>query len=375
MNNFDFIIIGAGITGSALAYELVKLKWRVLLLEKDASFDNATYYSYGSLAYWSGTDETTRSIFQEGIELHRNLTAELGNDTEFRDIDLLLTVPKDKDPIIVARDYQNFSSKPNILNIQETCELEPLLNPNAISGALRINHAHIHPHKTNLAYQKAFLNLSGIIEYEEVIVFLKEKNDDHQIIGVQTNNSNYYGKKIIICAGGLSRSLIEPIQPEIPLYFTHAYAIKIPATDIKLNSIIMPAVPQRFSLEAKANSLKSTQWNEPNSDIIASILDAGAIQFQDGSLCLGQISELSTSPQTKTDLITNEIKIRQAIAEILPDLANLSGTCHHCLVAFAKNSLPLVDQIPDYEGVYSFSGFTSTLIFAPPMARRFASIL
>ncbi|MGL5805548.1 MAG: NAD(P)/FAD-dependent oxidoreductase, partial [Xenococcaceae cyanobacterium] len=92
MNTYDWIVIGGGITGSALAYELVKQNFQVLLIEKNATPDNATLYSYGGLAYWSGTNELTRQLCSEGIELHRSLSTELGADTEFRDIDLLLTI-------------------------------------------------------------------------------------------------------------------------------------------------------------------------------------------------------------------------------------------------------------------------------------------
>jgi len=50
---YDYIIIGGGITGSALSYELANLGSRVLLLEKETHPLNATFYSYGGLAYWS----------------------------------------------------------------------------------------------------------------------------------------------------------------------------------------------------------------------------------------------------------------------------------------------------------------------------------
>jgi glycine/D-amino acid oxidase-like deaminating enzyme len=375
MKIFDIIIVGAGITGSALAYELVKLKWKVLLIEKNADFDNATCYSYGGLAYWSGIDRATCQILQEGIDLHRHLTEELGSDTEFRDIDLLLTVPKDKDPDIVAREYQKFETKIDILSIAETTRIEPLINSQSISGTLRIDHARIHPHKTNLAYQQAFIKLGGTIEFTEVIALQKDEKDDRRIVGVITKDDRYYANKTIICAGGLSRRLLAPIEPEIPLYFTHACAIKIPPIELKLNSIIMPALQQRFSLEATANKLQSSQWNESNSEIIASILDAGAVQFKDGSMCLGQISELSTDPQFKPDSNTSEKRIRRAIADILPTLADRVGTFHHCLVAFTDKSTPCIGKVSGYEGVDSFSGFTSTLIFAPPMARRYAESL
>jgi glycine/D-amino acid oxidase-like deaminating enzyme len=66
-----------------------------------------------------------------------------------------------------------------------------------------------------------------------------------------------------------------------------------------------------------------------------------------------------------------ESQVRQGITNILPQLANLPGTCYHCLVAFSKNSQPLVGAVKNWTGLYLFSGFTSTLVAAPPLAKHF----
>lgn len=62
MKAYDWIAIGGGITGAALIYELAKKGFSVLLLEQNARSENATRYSYGGLAYWSGTTELTRQL-------------------------------------------------------------------------------------------------------------------------------------------------------------------------------------------------------------------------------------------------------------------------------------------------------------------------
>jgi glycine/D-amino acid oxidase-like deaminating enzyme len=371
MTNYDWIIIGGGITGSALSYELAKKGFRILLLEKDARPDNATYYSYGGLAYWSGTTELTRQLCQEGIEIHRSLSEELGANTEFRDIDLILTIDAEDDPKTVAANYSQFAISPQLLSIVEACELEPLLNPNAISGVLKFPHAHIHPQKTNQAYQQAFCRLGGEIKIEPVVNLLRRGN---RIEGVITSQNNYNAANTVVCAGGLSRALLKEAGISIRLYFTHAQLIKTPPVEICLRTLVMPATQKRLLLEAKATHADmEVQWEEPSQNLVASVLEAGAIQFLDRSLCIGQISEIYTNSEIQIDPVTSESKIRTEIANILPLLQNLPGTWHRCLVAFAKNSRPLIGEIDRFTGIYLFSGFTSTLVFAPPLARHFAS--
>ena len=370
MTTYDWIVIGAGITGASLAYELSKQHFKVLLLEKDKIPDNATVYSYGGLAYWSGTDELTRQLGREGIELHRQLSDELEGDTEFRELDLILTVDRHDDPEMVAKNYDRFAITPELLSVQEACKLEPLLNPNAIAAGLRLPHGHIHPQKTTDAYIQAFVRHGGEIVYQQAIDFVKQ---GEKIRGVKTEKDNYYSPNTVVCAGGLSRSLLQHTGIKVDNYFTHAQVIITPPIDIELSTIVMPAVLERFALEAIAEELEQNDgWDRPQDTPVQTILDAGAIQFIDGSLCLGQISATIGNINAQLDNQQGEAAIRQAIGNILPFLEKVPGTCHQCLVAFNPKAIALVGNIQNISGLYLFSGFTSTLVYAPILARRFA---
>lgn len=364
---YDWIAIGGGFTGSVLSYELARKGFKVLLLEKDTIPDNATRYSYGGLAYWSGTTARSRQICQAGIEIHRQLSAELEADTEFREMDLVLTIDTDDDPEALLTAYAPFAIPPDLLTVPEAIALEPLLNPAAIAGVLRLPHGHIHPQKTNDAYQQAFCRSGGEIRYEHAIAFLEKGG---RIEGIKTPQSNtFYAENIVVCAGGLSHSLLKQIGISVPLYFTRAQAIIMPPVELRLRTLVMPARQKRFALEASAIQ----EWEQLQSDAVGEVLDLGAVQFLDGSFCLGQISQLATDPEAKMDAIASETKIRTGISRLLPSLANLPGTCHSCLVAFSRPDRPLVGKLARSNNLYLFSGFTSTLVVAPPLAKDFAN--
>lgn len=373
MRTYDWIVIGAGITGACLAYELSKQGFGVLLLEKNTNPDNATVYSYGGLAYWSGTDEITRTLGEEGIELHRNLSEELEGETEFREADLVLTIDRQDDPEMISQNYQHFAITPELLSVNDACTLEPLLNPNAIAGVLRLPHGQIHPQKTTNAYLQAFESNGGTIIYEQVLDFLRQGDD---VIGVQTEHNNYHSANTIVCAGGLSRSLLQQTGINVSNYFTHSQLIVTPPLDLELGTIVMPAVQQRFILEARAKELEGESvWNPPYDEPTRIILDPGAVQFRDGSLCIGQISAISPNPKAKLNPFAAEAQIREQVSHILPLLEDVPGTCHSCLVAFNNQAIALIGNVENVKGAYLFSGFTSTLVFAPVLARRFANWL
>lgn len=363
-NIYDWIVIGGGITGSALSYELAKLGLKVLLLEKDEIPINATYLSYGGVFYWSGTYELTRQLGTESKEIHLNLTEELELPTDLRETSIIFTISPKDDYQSLLNQYQQFTIVPQVLDPQQAREIEPLLNPNAISKAFLMPYLHINPQKTNFAYQTAFQRQGGKIFREKVIALIQ---DQETIKGVKTDKNTYLSENTVICAGGLTHSFLKETGIFLPFYFTHTYLLKTPPTNLSLNTPVMSAHLKRLELEKNVvNIIKSEK------KINDRIIDAGAIQFKDNSLCLGQISEINSNPQNISDLTDCENQIREEIGKILPSLAHLEGKIYHSLVAFHPDHLALVGKIPNYQGIYLFSGFTSPLVFVPPLARHFA---
>jgi glycine/D-amino acid oxidase-like deaminating enzyme len=371
MEHFDWIVVGGGITGAALSYELTRQGLSVLLLERHHSPENATRYSYGGLAYWSGTDPQTRQLSQEGIELHRQLSAELGQATEFRELDLLLTIDVDANPQQIVQNYTQFAIAPQLLDPEQAWEIEPLLNRDRIAGALRLPHAHIHPSKTTQAYLQAMQRLGGRLQIEAVTDLLCSGS---RVEGVKTPKNTYRAGNTVMCAGGLTHSLLADFGITVPVYFTHAEVFETPPLPLNLRTLIMPAELQRFDLETQATQPEvKPLWNEPGHEPAPPVLDPGAIQFQDGHLIIGQWSRILTDPDAGVDAVASETALRQQIGQVLPSLQDVPGTWRSCLVAFSAGTFSTIGPVEYWTGLHLFSGFTSTLLFAPPLARRFAT--
>jgi len=379
MKTYDWIVVGAGITGAALSYELAKQGFSTLLLEQHNPLQGATRYSYGGLAFWSGTTDLTRQVFAEGIDLHRRLSDELEADTQFREMDLLLTIAAHNDPQKMAENYTPFAIPPQLLTIDEACDLEPLLDREAISGALAVKHGHIEAELTTQGYCQAFQRLGGDFKIAYVTGLVRTGD---QISGVITRDQTFYGANVVVCAGGISRQLLKEAGISVKQFFTHAELIETPPVAVKLRTLVMPAEGERFQLEAKATQpTVEALWNEPGHEPTPAILDAGAIQFLDGKIRLGQVSRTLTDPHAAIsssdpqaiDPIQSESDLRAKIRNILPSLGDLPGTWHHCLIAFSSDRLPLIGAIPNMQGIHVFSGFSNPLVVVPTIARRFAA--
>ncbi|MEM6254321.1 MAG: FAD-binding oxidoreductase [Cyanobacteria bacterium P01_D01_bin.156] len=370
METFDWIVIGNGLAGAALSYELVQQGLSVLLVDDDNQ-NNATRCSYGGIAYWSGTNSITKTLFALGITRHRQLSEELGADTEFRELDLLLTFTPNIDGSSLIHQYEDFEIAPQLISATDAHHLEPQLNINNVGGAFTVKHGHVNPIKTLAAFNQAFRRLGGqqMVAAVTGLVTIKQK-----VTGILTATQAYAARNVAVAGGGYSRRLLQKANLHVPLYHTHAEIVALPKVDTKLRTLIMPAVAHRFEAETTASSATTDAlWDDSSHQLAAPILDSGVIQFLDGSTYIGQISRFRTDLVPDTiDANQSETDMRQAITAQIPCLADIPGQWRHSLVSFSRDGLPLVGPLPGVEGIHLFSGFTSPFAMLLPIAQRFA---
>lgn len=367
----DWIVIGGGITGISLSYELQKAGFSVLLIEQHQKLQGGSSLGYGGIPYWSGTTPVTQQLCHEGIVRQRELSNELGIDTEFREIDLLLTLEPEADPQKILAQYANCLIAPNLLNAQEACDREPQLNPKGIGGALLFPHGHINLDSFGTAHSQSLQKLGGEIIYAKVDSLLIEGD---RLTGVVTEQGEFRSNQVVVCAGALSRALLKASGVRARVYYTHAEAIDTEPVDLELRSMVMPADTKRYQLEgATTNVDQDSIWDIAGYELLPPSVDAGAIQFCDRRIRFGQLSRVLTDPFAAIDSIQSEAAIREQVSKILPKIGELKGKWRNCLVAFSSDNLPLVGSLKEYENLYLFSGFTSPTVYVPTLSRRFAA--
>ncbi len=370
MHTFDWIVVGNGLTGAALSYELARQGCQVLLLEQLPSPPSATRYSYGGIPRWAGTTALWRQLAQESWERYEQLAAETGVLPQLRELDLILTVPPDQSPLKLAERYAAAETPPIPLSVAEAVALEPLLNPAGIAGALTVRHGHVHPTQVVKAYNTGLHALGGQIIIAPVTRLVRIGD---RVTGVTTPTQAYAAKQVAIAAGGFTRSLLKTVGITVPVYFTHAEIVETLPWEGTLRSLIMPADLTRSAIELEATQADTAAlWEDPNREIRPPSLDPGCIQFLDGTVRIGQISRIHTNPETPLDAQSSEQRLRAGIAPLIPSLASIPGKWHRCLVAFSQDGLPLVGAVPELTGVSVFSGFTSPFSLVPATAVHFA---
>ena len=370
MQTFDWIVVGNGLTGAALSYELARQGHTVLLLEKSISPTSATRFSYGGVPFWSGSSDLLRQLCREGRDRYQAIPEETGVSPEFRELDLLLTVDLDQDPQKLAERYAAVAMPPTPISAQEAVALEPQLNPDAIAGALTVRHGHVNPMLLVKAYNQGLQKLGGQIVIATVTGLVRIGD---RITGVTTPTQAYAAGNVAIAAGGLTRELLKTSGVKVPVYFTHAEIVETPPLESQFRALIMPADLTRSAIESEATGDDSDDiWDEAGHEIRPPFLDAGFIQFLDGTVRIGQISRIDTTLEPALDAQVSEQKIRAGIAPLIPALAAVPGQWRACRVAFSQDGLPLAGAVPGVVGAYVFSGFTSPFALVPASAVHFA---
>ncbi|MEY2975949.1 MAG: hypothetical protein RLZZ435_86 [Cyanobacteriota bacterium] len=367
----DWAIVGGGLTGVSLAYELAKRQQSVVLLEQHDPIQGATRWSYGGVAYWSGTTPWLQQLCQESRDRYAALAQELALDIEYRDTHLLIPIEAEQDLAAVCQEYQSFTPAPDLLTPQEAQDIEPLLNPSPFQAALRFPHGHVNPLALVRAYRQGFVALGGTIVQTRVTGW--QTTAQQRISGIETTGNPILSDRVILSAGAGGRSLLNQLGVSIPLYFNQAELIETEATDLPLNGVVLPANQSRLRLESTLTDPAFAEiWHQGKPLNLPPALEPGGVQFQDGRCCLGQISRFCRPQDPAVDRVASEALMREAIAKILPDLATLPGTWRHCRVSFSADGLPLIGALPPWENLFLFSGFTSPFALVPALAVRFA---
>ncbi|HOJ45564.1 MAG TPA: FAD-binding oxidoreductase [Bacilli bacterium] len=218
----NVIIIGAGISGVSIAYNLAKKGVKdILVLDKSYFTSGATgRCGAGVRSQWA--TPLNCILAKKSIEFfeHAQEILEYDDDIEFKQEGYLILATTDKEAAQFKANVllQNSLDIPSrYLSKQEALQIVPHLNPDSFIAATFCNiDGHLNPFKMTDAYMKAAKKLGVTFNfYEEVVEIIKLNN---HIIGVKTNKCVYETNIVVNAGGGYSKEIGDMAGIEIPVY-------------------------------------------------------------------------------------------------------------------------------------------------------------
>ena len=215
----DVVIIGGGINGCSLAYQLAKKGKNVVLCEKSYLCSGATgRCGAGIRQQWSTRENSELSI--KSIKIFEQLEKELGQEIGLRQGGYLVIV-HDKKEIIQAK--QNLKMQKelgldvSILAPNEITNIVPILDikgMNAVGATFCPTDGHVDPFKTTHAYSKAAEKYGAKLYKFTNVIDIKTKNK--RIEKVITNKGEIKTDIVINAAGAWSKQIAEKLNIKLP---------------------------------------------------------------------------------------------------------------------------------------------------------------
>jgi glycine oxidase len=218
--NYDAIVVGAGVIGCSIAYQLAKRSKKVLLVEKNRIGNKASSAAAGMLGVH--TELEHGGLLQAAMksrDMFPSLSQELkeisGIDFEFSQNGMIKLAASESD----VNDLQHVLSLSNDVEWlieKEVTMLEPGLSQKNLGGLYAYKDGNVCAGKLTLALAKSAVRLgSDIKEFTPLLSFILEGD---RCRGIRTHNETYYANEVIIAGGAWSSQILNYAGVELPDY-------------------------------------------------------------------------------------------------------------------------------------------------------------
>ena len=348
-NKTDVAIIGGGIIGCAIAYELAKRQVDVILIEKASRVGTeASWAGAGILTSHASTHEPYPELCRASLAMYPALATELKSETDI-DIEFIrsgtLSVFFDEAEaaglIGLAERRVNRGFSAEVLTPEQTWKLEPAVSKSIAGAVLFPEDGHVRNPKMVAALAKGAANLGAkFLLGNPVTEFVRENG---RVIGVVVNGETIYADSFVIAAGSWAGNL---------------------ATLLNFPISISPAKGQIVLLETMPPLIQRTIDG----------LGIYIVPRTDGKILLGATVEFVGYDKTPT--VDGVKQMIDAAVVIAPELAQSTFVQTWAGLRPYYKQGPCLGYLPGFDNVVLASGhFKNGILLAPITGQLIAELL
>ncbi len=222
-NKADVVIIGGGVTGCSLAYNLAKKGLDVCLFEKKYLSSGATGCCGAGIRQQWSTKENAE-LAKKSVEIFEKLSKTLGYDIELRQGGYLIAVHDKKEMKQAKKNVEmqrSLGIKVDILNPSEINDVASILDVKAmdiVGATFCKTDGHANPFKTTFAYANAAKKHGANIFTHTKVTGIK--TDKNHVKEVQTTKGSVKTDFVVNAAGIWSKDIAKMVNiktPNVPL--------------------------------------------------------------------------------------------------------------------------------------------------------------
>jgi 4-methylaminobutanoate oxidase (formaldehyde-forming) len=228
------VIVGGGVIGTSVAYHLVQLGWRdVVLLEQGELSCGTTWHAAGLVGQLRATESGTRLV-QYSTQLYERLEAEVGLSTGYKRCGGV-TVARTPDRMTqlrrTAAAAEAFGLDCELITPERAAELAPVLRVDDLVGAIWLpDDGKANPTDLTAALARgARLGGARVIEHVRVLDVLLDPGAGRRVTGVRTDRGDVETEVVVNCAGQWAKALAARSGVTVPLHSAeHFYVVTEP---------------------------------------------------------------------------------------------------------------------------------------------------
>ncbi|HBY57070.1 MAG TPA: FAD-dependent oxidoreductase [Candidatus Atribacteria bacterium] len=220
IKNADIVIIGGGVIGCSIAYNLAKLGAEdIVLLEKNTLASGSTGRCGAGIRQQFGT-EMNCILARESIKIFENLSEELDYEIELNQGGYLILAYTEREVNQFKKNValqQSLGIDSRFITVKEAKEIVPPLNTEGVLAATFCpTDGHADPFKTNFAYAEAAKRLGVKIYTFTEVKEIETKNN--RIVAVNTDKGKIFTSIVVNAAGGYSGVIGKMAGLDLPVY-------------------------------------------------------------------------------------------------------------------------------------------------------------
>jgi glycine/D-amino acid oxidase-like deaminating enzyme len=353
--SYDVLIVGGGLAGTAIAYELTRRGSRILLLEAHDLCSGTTGASAGRVQIIESETEDYLGLVLAGVRRLQGLGEELACDLEWELPGHLTLVanPQDWGPLqertsrLAARGVAA-----EMLDQHALREAEPLLNFERFLGAAYSQEGHLNPFQLCLGYARAAQRQGAEMMAHAAVLGFESARDGVYV--TVSNGERYFGKSVIVAAGAWSGSLLAQAGLFLPMGFTHAEAL--------ITERLARSIHHHVGLVGFYEAVHGSRRT----------VTLGVGQHRNGTILVSNAIEAAEQIDTHSSY-WGMPAIARALADIFPPLATVRVMRTWSAPSpFLPDYLPAIGWLPNAKHMFVATGFHLALPTIPVLSEWIA---
>ena len=345
METADVVVIGAGANGASTAFHLAKLgAGRVVVVEQGHLAAGASGKS-GALVRTSYANEPETRLAVESIKYFANWGELVGGDCGFQRIGLLTFTPPEYRDRLEARVamHRDLGVDARLITPADARELDPSLYVDDVEVVeYEPDSGYADPNATVFAFARAAADLGA--EFRLGTRATRILTAGARVTGVETTAGTILAPVVVVAAGAWANRLFEPL-----------------GIDLGLVPIEAQVVVFRWAAERSPRHLTyidsiNQSWMRPIDGNCTLIGSEGGVK-------------LSPDPDDYPETVRRDYiaQCRAALERRVPAMrhSTMRGNWAGILM-FSPDSRPIIDRLPQYEGLFCMTGDSGTSFKTSP---------